>query len=136
MADFKKAITKVLKSEGGYANDPDDLGGETYKGISRKNWPEWEGWKIVDREKKNKNFPKSLDSLVFLIDEVLKFYKVNFWDKVWGDKINKQLVAEMLFDSAVNEGVSPAIKRAEEVAGLPKTGKMSNELLIKINSMV
>jgi lysozyme family protein len=136
MADYKKAIEKVLKTEGGYVNDKNDKGGETYKGISRKNWPDWEGWEIIDREKKNKNFPKSLDSLVFLQDAVLKFYKVIFWDKVWGDKINLQSVAEKLFDSAVNEGWVPAIKRAEESVHLLLTGKMSNELLIKINSMV
>lgn len=37
MANYK-AISKVLKHEGGYVNDPDDKNGETYKGISRKNW--------------------------------------------------------------------------------------------------
>ena len=35
MANFTIALKKVLKNEGGYANNPNDAGGETYKGISR-----------------------------------------------------------------------------------------------------
>ena len=35
MADFKKAIDKILVNEGGYVNDPTDKGGETKFGISK-----------------------------------------------------------------------------------------------------
>ena len=28
---------------------PEDRGGETYRGIARRAWPKWAGWKIVDR---------------------------------------------------------------------------------------
>lgn len=35
MADFKKAFVEVIKNEGGYVNDPDDPGGEIYKGVAR-----------------------------------------------------------------------------------------------------
>ena len=34
MADFKQAIAKVLKNEGGYVDNPNDLGGTTNFGIS------------------------------------------------------------------------------------------------------
>lgn len=53
MANFKIALDKVLSREGGYINDPDDKGGETYKGISRKYNPDWKGWRIIDNTKKN-----------------------------------------------------------------------------------
>lgn len=135
MADYKLAINPVLKSEGGYANDPDDRGGETYKGISRNNWPSWEGWEVIDREKRNKNFPKSLANLVFLHDMVLEFYKINFWDKIGGDNLKSQAIAKDLVDSAINEGIKPAVKRAEGIVGLPKTGIFSNLLISKLNSL-
>jgi len=135
MADYKKAIEKVLKTEGGYANDPSDKGGETYKGISRKNWPSWDGWEIIDSAKKLPNFPKSLYRLVFLNDGVVLFYKVNFWDKIGGNNLKNQSIGEMLLDSAVNEGFKPAIKRAEGIVGMPLTGKISDTLLSKLNSM-
>ena len=62
MADFKKALTETLRHEGGYVNDPKDPGGETYKGISRKNHPDWEGWNIIDEKKILSSFPINLDS--------------------------------------------------------------------------
>lgn len=33
----------MLIHEGGYSNDPIDLGGETYKGIARNAHPNWQG---------------------------------------------------------------------------------------------
>ena len=34
MADIKKLIPFILKWEGGFVNDPDDLGGATNKGVT------------------------------------------------------------------------------------------------------
>ena len=48
---YKEAIKKTLKYEGGYVNDKDDRGGETYRGVSRRYHPNWSGWKIVDEYK-------------------------------------------------------------------------------------
>lgn len=36
MADFQESFRIAMGHEGGYSKDPDDAGGETYKGISRK----------------------------------------------------------------------------------------------------
>jgi lysozyme family protein len=36
---FDKAIEIILKHEGGYVNDPDDPGGETKFGITKRNYP-------------------------------------------------------------------------------------------------
>lgn len=41
MAEFNIAFQKTLTHEGGYVNDPEDSGGETYKGISRNNHKNW-----------------------------------------------------------------------------------------------
>ena len=61
-----KLIDMVLKHEGGYANVSGDLGGETYRGISRKNFPSWNGWEIVDEKKPLK------------YNQILKMMCVNF----------------------------------------------------------
>lgn len=50
MADFKTAYDITSGLEGGYVNDTNDLGQETYKGISRRFWPHWDGWQHIDRQ--------------------------------------------------------------------------------------
>lgn len=139
MADYNLGYGKILKSEGGYANDPDDRGGETYKGISRKFWPGWLGWTIIDGLKRNGKFPKKptteneIEIDVQLQYEVKQFYLHQFWIPVGGDKIKNQSIAEMLLDSAVNEGIVPAIRRAQTITGVAITGNITPELITKLN---
>ena len=136
MANFDIAYKRTCKFEGGWVNDDADSGKETYKGISRVVNPNWSGWKIVDSYKKKSNFPKNLDSDTKLQSLVKELYKTNYWDKVWGDKINNQKVANDLYDTGVNMGVTMSIKLSERQFNMKETGKMSNELLNKLNSVV
>ena len=135
MADYKSAIAKVLVTEGGYVNDPDDAGGETYRGIARNFWPHWKGWSIIDNAK-GFNFPNCLSLISNLQDAVIEFYKENFWDKVGGDQIASQTIADNLVDSAVNEGIKPAVKSAQSIVGMAQTGVVSEELVTKLNSLI
>ena len=136
MANYKEAIAKVLRTEGGYVNDPDDAGGETYKGIARKFWPAWIGWEIVDKMKSNVGFPKCLNEASYIQAAVMSFYKINFWDKVGGDHIASQTIADNLVDSAVNEGIKSAVKRAQSIVDMAQTGIVSEELVTKLNSLI
>ncbi len=99
MASFEKAIKIVLKHEGGYADDPTDRGGETYRGISRRYHPRWEGWKIVDDHKSWMAFPESLATDLRLEPLVIKFYRDEFWK--YGGLVSQKL-ANKVFDAAVN----------------------------------
>jgi lysozyme family protein len=103
---FEIVFGKTAKLEGGYSNRADDRGGETYKGISRKNFPNWEGWNIIDNCKADHEFPGVLERYAVLQDLVKKFYKVNFFDKVWGDVIYvlSSDIAIELYDTAVLMG--------------------------------
>lgn len=112
MADFKTAYSNTMKIEGGYAHDKDDYGGETWKGISRKNWPLWDGWAIVDSfknlykpEASQHNFDgfeSALYQSIPLQQKVLEFYKKNFWDILHLDEVANQAIAEEMFDTGVN----------------------------------
>ena len=136
MANFRSAILKVLLTEGGYVNDKDDAGGETYKGIARKFWPQWSGWVIIDLAKKQAGYESALNRNMQLNDAVIAFYKLNFWDKVGGDFIDDQEIGNNLVDSAVNEGIKYAVKRAQSIVGLSQTGVVTPELVSKLNSMI
>ena len=137
MAQIQIALAKTLKFEGGYSNDKLDKGGETYKGISRLNFPNWSGWSIVDTVKETN--PKSIDSVLkanpHMKELVESFYKANFWDKIQGDRISSQEVANNIFDFAVNSGVSRASKYAQNVVGAVQDGQIGNKSIEAINAM-
>lgn len=38
---FTRAITFILKWEGGFSDDPDDRGGRTNKGVTQKVYDTW-----------------------------------------------------------------------------------------------
>ena len=100
MADFDLALEATLKAEGGYVDDKDDPGGETYKGIARSRNPKWPGWITVDILKNKRNFPANLDNDPQLQSEVKDLYEVNYWHRVKGDDITDQDIAESIFDFA------------------------------------
>lgn len=135
MADFLIAYNRTKPFEGGYVNDPVDLGGETYKGIARKPNPKWEGWEIVDFHKSLANFPRNLESNQKLQDMIPGFYKKYYWDVFWGDRLNSQSIANEIYDQCVNLGANRAVKIAQRSAGLKETGRMSEDLLIYINNL-
>ena len=139
MANYNIAYTKVIKVEGGYVNDPDDAGGETYMGISRKFNPNAKFWKIIDEIKsKNKNITnKEMNTILkknnSIIGEIKNIYKNKYWDKLYLDDLNSQKVAEELFDTAVNMGVSVAIKILQNALKVKTDGKMTNDLIKIVN---
>ena len=107
MADFKEIFEKTLENEGGYVlhEVPGDLGGMTYAGISRKNWPNWYGWELIDSGKP--------DEVVQLA--VYSFYVESFWERLDGWSIDNERIAYSLYDFAVNVGVRTAVKKAQPV---------------------
>jgi lysozyme family protein len=108
MADFKISFKITMGNEGGYANNTNDYGGETYAGISHKNFPVWQGWAIIDNYKHSPGFPSNLKSDVGLQTMVEIFYKMEFWDRMSLDTVNDQHIATELFDLGVNTGTGIA----------------------------
>jgi len=134
MADFTRAFQLVISNEGGYGNDPDDPGGETYKGVARKIFSKWDGWTTVDILKKQSDFPANLDKDADLQQAVSDFYQVNFWDKINGDQITDQDVANSIFDFGVNAGIATSSSLAQMVVGAETDGVIGNDSIAKINA--
>lgn len=104
--------------EGGYANDPDDHGGETYAGISRVYYPHWAGWDIVDELKPEDTFPDNLNDHTELQLLVKEFYRQNFWQIIRGDQLQDQDIANEMFDYSVLRGIKPAVTALQRVINL------------------
>lgn len=136
MATFKIAFDKTSVFEGGYVFNPNDKGGETFRGIARNFFPKWDGWTIIDKMKKSNptNFDKLLMSDVELTNSVMNFYKENFWDKIMGDLIADQSVANNMYDFAVNSGVSRAVKYAQTIVKSTVDGQMGPHTVDAINT--
>lgn len=109
---FDDAFSVTMGNEGGYSKDPNDPGGETYRGISRRFFPSWPGWPFIDKSGPD---VKGLDPLV------KAFYKQEFWDRLNGDALPADIGKE-LFDSAVNCGVSIAAKWLQRALNLLNRG--------------
>ncbi len=110
MAEFDLAYAKTSAYEGGYAKDPIDRGGETYRGIARLRHPGWAGWQRIDALKRKGAFPENLDTDRTLQAGVRTFYRSVFWDRCRGDELADQALADKLYDSAVNLGVRCAVR--------------------------
>ena len=105
MADFKTAFRKTDQAEGKYSNHPQDPGGETYRGISRRAHPDWPGWAIID-----KTSVYTYDSNQELQQLVEELYEREYWDALLLDFSHSQRVANEIYDTAVNMGLRRATK--------------------------
>ena len=85
---FDKAVTRILRWEGGYVNDPEDDGGETKYGISKKAYPHLDIKSLTESDARG----------IYLRD----YWLPNNCDKM------PYPVALIVFDSAVNQGVRTA----------------------------
>ena len=133
MADFTRAFQLVIANEGGYGNDPDDPGGETYKGVARNIFSKWDGWTTIDILKRQSDFPANLDKDADLQQAVSDFYQVNFWDRINGDQITNQDVANSIFDFGVNAGIATSSSLAQMVVGAATDGVIGPDSISAIN---
>ena len=134
MAEYKSAFNKTIGSEGGYVNDPSDPGGETYKGVARKINSKWDGWQTIDILKRQNGFPANLDKDTDLQNAINDFYRVNFWDRIKGDHISNQDIAESIFDFAVNAGVATSASLAQMVVEVTPDGVIGPNSINAINA--
>lgn len=97
---YETLVALVLKHEGGYVNDPDDLGGETKYGITKRRYPD-------------------LDIKNLTIKQAIEIYKKDFYIPMQVEKIEDINLAFQYFDMGVNAGMSRAKKilvQTEEIA--------------------
>ncbi len=95
---FEKTLQFVLQKEGGYVNDPHDLGGETNKGITHQTYNSY---------RKSKNLP--IQSVKYISDDEVKdIYYNNYYKASGADQISDPQLSAYTFDTAVNMGVSRA----------------------------
>lgn len=135
LTNFEQSFLKLIENEGGYANLKGDSGGETYKGISRANFPNWEGWHYIDTAKETYKITKDINSylnrLGGLSNSVKQFYYKEFWQKVRANSLPTPLDF-LIFDFAVNAGVRAAVKILQRSLMIQDDGIIGNQTKDKI----
>lgn len=92
---FLDAFKVVIGHEGGYVNDPNDRGGETKYGISKRSYPN-----------------KDIANLT--LEDAKAIYYVDFWHQLRLDEVTDYQIALEIFDTAVNCGVNTAVIIAQK----------------------
>lgn len=96
--DISRALPIILQFEGGLVDDPNDPGGRTNKGVTKK---------VYDAFRQRKGLPIQ-DVALISDEEVREIYKGEYWDTVGGDTLEWPINL-ILFDTAVNTGVKQAL---------------------------
>lgn len=109
-SSFEQAIKFVLRWEGGYSNNPNDPGGETNFGISKRAYP-------------------SLDIKNLTIEQAKVIYHKDYWLKAGCDQLSYPLDI-IIMDTAVNCGVGKALSL------LQKTHRPEVYLLLRLKHYV
>lgn len=127
MAKFDIAIPHVLAWEGGYVFHPADPGGETNRGITDRLDGKVDGMVDLDGDGYG-----DVDIKTLTEDQAKQVYKRRFWDRMQGDKIESQLIANILFDGFVNCGFN-GIRIMQRLLHLKDDGIVGPKTLAAIN---
>jgi lysozyme family protein len=114
--NFDDAFAKVIGNEGGYVNDPQDPGGETKYGISKRAYP-------------------NEDIAGLTLDRAKAIYRLHYWAAAGCDAVPELLKFEV-FDMAVNQGVSASVKALQYAAGVEDDGVIGNKTVQAVQAML
>ena len=111
-----KWLERIIGHEGGYSNDPEDSGGETKWGISKRSYPQ-------------------LNIADLTVEEAAIIYQFDYLQPLEADKFRDGVVFQLL-DFAVNSGVETAkriLQREIDVADDGIIGPVTREALAAVS---
>ena len=126
--NFQRSLEHILNAEGGFSADPKDPGnhladgraGCTNMGVTQAAWEEYVGHKV-----------SIADMQALTKEQVGKFYKVKYWDRVMGDALPIGL--DFLAASfAINAGVGSSAKLMQKCINAVPDGMIGPRTLQSI----
>jgi len=119
--NFEQCLALVLKSEGGFVDNPKDPGGMTNLGVTKAVYESFVGHEVDEATM------RALGP-----DDVTPLYRRNYWDRVVGDQLPAG-VDYCVFDAAVNSGVSQGIKTIQRALNVVVDGIFGQQTIAAIN---
>ena len=123
ISNWDKSFTLLLKSEGGYVDNPADPGGRTNLGVTQNTWESWVG--RPSNEKEMRGLTPS---------DVAPLYKKKFWDACSCDDLPAG-VDYLVFDFAVNAGVGRSAKTLQSAVGATPDGSIGKVTVAAANGI-
>jgi lysozyme family protein len=108
---FMASLPFVLRSEGGFVDNPNDHGGRTNKGVTQRVFNAWRTSQGAAQQ----------DVKQINDEEVASIYFNNYWLTAKCDALRRKLDLAV-FDTAVNSGPNRAIKILQEAVGSEPDG--------------
>lgn len=122
--NFPQALAHTLQFEGGWANNPNDPGGATMKGITHRTYAHYLGRDV------------SHDELRAIPDEHLaEIYRKRYWDACRCSELPDGLDLAV-FDTAVNTGPAQASRLLQRIVGAPADGAIGPKTIAAVNDYV
>jgi len=112
---FDTIFDRVIGHEQGYVNDPNDPGGETKWGVSKRSYP-------------------NIDIKNLSREDAKRIYHRDFWMRINGGDLYDG-VAYQLFDFAINSGVETAIRYLQRAIGVADDGIWGPRSQTALNGM-
>lgn len=121
-----KLVPFILKWEGGFVDDPDDLGGATNRGVTIGTYATY---------CKKKGYPApTVERLKNLSEkDWAEILKTMYWDRWKADNIKSQSVANILVDWVWASGVN-GIKIPQQLLGVTVDGIVGTKTLAALNA--
>lgn len=122
--NFERALSLVLKHEGGWSDHPKDPGGATMKGVTLANFRRY-----IKPNATKEDLRRITD------EQVATIYRRYYWDAVAGAELPGG-IDYAVFDFAVNSGPARAAKYLQAVVGAKQDGKIGPATLKATRAMV
>lgn len=120
--NFARALALVLKSEGGWSDNPADPGGATMKGVTLANFRTY-----VKSDATKDDLRRITDA------QLATVYRRFYWDAVVGAELPDG-VDYAVFDFAVNSGPSRAVKYLQGCVGVLQDGRIGPATLAAVRA--
>jgi lysozyme family protein len=119
--NFNNALAQTLTYEGGWANNANDPGGATMRGITLRTYAKWLGRHVTKDELRG-----------IPIAHVRAIYAEDYWHTVRGDELPTG-VDLAVFDAAVNSGPKQAILWLQRAVGVEDDGVIGPKTISAVN---
>lgn len=119
MSIYDMIFDRLMDHEGGYVNHPDDPGGETMYGVTKRVANAHGYWGDM------RKLPKSLAKQIT---------EKSYYEAVKGDQLDR-LIAWQLTDAAYNHGTRQAVKFLQRAVGVNDDGLIGPRTLAAVAAM-